>query len=284
MIASVISTKGGVGKTTVTANFGGLLADSGYRVLFVDLDSQPTLSSYYDLVQAAPGGIYELIALSDTHPNNIISKTNLPGLDVIVSNDYNSQLPQLLHSAPDGRYRLAHLLGKIKKEQNYDFVLIDTQGARSITLEMAVLASDLAISPITPELLSAREFVRGTIGLLQDLDSLSQYTNFKVPPVKVLINRIDETADSKSIVLNLKEMLSEDEHGIAILNSTIKAGVAFRQAASAGVPVHRFEPKKPYGRKTPSALEQIESVVNEIWPDITVDSNKEVGNVKTSIR
>ncbi len=48
-IMSVISTKGGVGKTTVTANLGGLLADAGLKVLFIDLDSQPTLSSYYPL-------------------------------------------------------------------------------------------------------------------------------------------------------------------------------------------------------------------------------------------
>lgn len=63
-VVSVISTKGGVGKTTVTANLGGLLGDAGLRVLFIDLDSQPTLSSYYPLRTEAPGGTYELIALS----------------------------------------------------------------------------------------------------------------------------------------------------------------------------------------------------------------------------
>lgn len=275
MILSVISTKGGVGKTTVTANIGGLLADSGYKVLFVDLDSQPTLSSYYDIKSAAPGGIYELIALSDTLPANVISKTNFENLDVIVSNDYNSQLPQLLHNAPDGRYRLASLLGKIKKDQAYDYILIDTQGARSITLEMAVLASEMSLSPITPELLSAREFVRGTIGLLQDLESLSQYTNFTVPPVKVLINRIDETADSKSIVISLKELFADGDHGVSILDSTIKSGVAFRQAASAGIPVHIYEPKKPHGRKTMAAADQIQAVVSEILHDIQLKTSME---------
>lgn len=44
---TIVSTKGGVGKTTLTANLGGLLADSGYRVLLIDADPQPTLSSYY---------------------------------------------------------------------------------------------------------------------------------------------------------------------------------------------------------------------------------------------
>ena len=38
-VVSVVSTKGGVGKTTVAANLGGLLADVGLRVLLLDLDT-----------------------------------------------------------------------------------------------------------------------------------------------------------------------------------------------------------------------------------------------------
>ncbi|MGH8612392.1 MAG: ParA family protein [Gammaproteobacteria bacterium] len=46
---SIVSTKDGVGKTTLTANLGAILADLGKRVLRVDADIQPTLSSYYRL-------------------------------------------------------------------------------------------------------------------------------------------------------------------------------------------------------------------------------------------
>jgi chromosome partitioning related protein ParA len=48
-------------------------------------------------------------------------------------------------------------------------LLIDTQGARSVMLEMAVLASDLAVSPVTPEILAARELRRGTLQLVEDI-------------------------------------------------------------------------------------------------------------------
>ncbi|MFO5795692.1 hypothetical protein ACLBPX_33165, partial [Klebsiella pneumoniae] len=34
-------------------------------VLLLDLDVQPTLSSYYELTQRAPGGIYELLAFNE---------------------------------------------------------------------------------------------------------------------------------------------------------------------------------------------------------------------------
>ncbi|MEI4842118.1 ParA family protein, partial [Pseudomonas aeruginosa] len=45
MIAtSVISTKGGAGKTTTTANLGAFCADAGIRTLLIDLDPvQPSL-------------------------------------------------------------------------------------------------------------------------------------------------------------------------------------------------------------------------------------------------
>ena len=41
---TVTSTKGGVGKTTLTANLGALLADMGLLVLLIDADVQPSLS------------------------------------------------------------------------------------------------------------------------------------------------------------------------------------------------------------------------------------------------
>ena len=110
-VVSVVSTKGGVGKTTVTANLGGLLADAGLRVLLLDLDSQPTLSSYYPLAHAAPAGTYELIALNLTDHPHIISSTRLDNLDLIVSNDEQGRLTTLLLHAPDGRVLL---LGNVR--------------------------------------------------------------------------------------------------------------------------------------------------------------------------
>ncbi|MFG8123705.1 ParA family protein, partial [Pseudomonas aeruginosa] len=136
MIAtSVISTKGGAGKTTTTANLGAFCADAGIRTLLIDLDPvQPSLSSYYELPEVAQGGIYDLLAANITDPARIISRTIIPNLDVVISNDQNNQLNNLLLQAPDGRLRLANLMPALK--EGYDLVLIDTQGARSALLEM----------------------------------------------------------------------------------------------------------------------------------------------------
>lgn len=103
---AVVSTKGGVGKSTTAVNLGALLADIGKRVLLLDTDIQPTLSSYFALEQEAPGGFYELVAANETRPEQVISHTCIANLDLIVSNDSRDTLNTLLLNAADGRFRL----------------------------------------------------------------------------------------------------------------------------------------------------------------------------------
>lgn len=56
-VISVISTKGGEGKSTHAANISGFCADAGLKTLLIDGDyAQPTASSYYSLRYEAPCG------------------------------------------------------------------------------------------------------------------------------------------------------------------------------------------------------------------------------------
>lgn len=263
-VVSVISTKGGVGKTTVTANLGGLLADAGLRVLLLDLDSQPTLSSYYPLDQVAPAGAYELITLNLTDPLQIISRTRMNNLDLILSNDHQGQLNTLLLHAPDGRLRLRHLLDGFRDQ--YDLLLIDTQGARSVLLEMAVLASDLALSPINPEMLAARELSRGTLKLIGDLEPF-RHLGIAVPPLRLLLNQVDMVRlDARMIVRGLRDSFPPAT-SIAVLNTVIPNRVAYVNAASLGLPVHRVETYCPIGRRSPSALQTLQALASELFPE-----------------
>ncbi|OHW40804.1 hypothetical protein BHC62_14430 [Pseudomonas sp. 06C 126] len=71
-IAAIVSTKGGPGKTTVGANLGAFCADAGLRTLLIDLDNQPSLSSFYALSHEAPGGTYQLIANNEIRADQLI--------------------------------------------------------------------------------------------------------------------------------------------------------------------------------------------------------------------
>ena len=133
---------------------GRLSSGRGLAILLLDLDVQPTLSSYFGVPERAAGGSYELLAHNEQRLEQLVSHTAITHLDLVVSNDFRGQLNTLLLHAPDGRLRLRHLLPVF--QPHYDLMLVDTQGARSVLLETAVLASDLAVSPVTPEILAAR--------------------------------------------------------------------------------------------------------------------------------
>ncbi|EPF65642.1 ParA family protein [Pseudomonas syringae] len=262
-ITSLLSTKGGVGKTTLAANIGGFCADAGLRVLLIDMDPvQPSLSSYYPMAQEVSGGIFDLIAHNLTDPERIISRTSIPNLSLILSNDPNNQLISLLLQAADGRLRLASLLKAF--EGQFDLILIDTQGARSVMLEMVVLASDLAVSPLPPNMLSAREFNRGT---LQMLDGLRPYSRLglHVPQIKVVVNCLDQTVDARQIHDAIRVTFADSKE-IEVLQSTVPASVVFRQASTSGMSAHRIEYKQPSNRRAPSALQIIRELAIEAFP------------------
>lgn len=262
IVVSIISTKGGVGKTTTAANLGGFLADAGMRVLLLDLDIQPTLSSYFPLERRAPGGIYEMLAFNEQDRGQLISTTAIGGLDLLLSNDAHGQLNTLLLHAADGRLRLRNLLGMFRA--HYDLLLIDTQGARSVLLEMAVLASDVSLSPVTPEILAARELRRGTLSLMEE------------------IARTGAWASSPA----LAPAHQSGPHGVGQCPAS-PAGAAQHVPAGRGragsrhhdpgdrglsaaalrrLPVHRVEYRQPRGRLAPAALESQRALAIELFP------------------
>ena len=263
-VVSIISTKGGVGKTTTAANLGGLVADAGLRVLLLDLDVQPTLSSYYELSHRAPGGIYELLAFNEQRLSQLVSRTIIAGLDVILSNDGRGELNTMLLHAPDGRLRLRHLLPALAPL--YDLVLIDTQGARSVLLEMAVLASDKALSPVTPEILAARELQRGT---LQLIDEIAPYRHLGIvlPALQLLINRVHPVSSNAKLIKQALHEMFQGHTGVHVLNTDVPAIEAYPRASTRGLPVHRIEYRQPLGRVAPAALDTMQALAGELFPE-----------------
>lgn len=267
IVIVALNTKGGVGKTTVIANLGAMAADAGLRVLMLDLDIQPTLSSYFELTRQASGGIYELLAYGERDLGSLISHTAIPGLDLIVSNDHQGQLNTLLLHAPDGRLRLRNLMPLF--EARYDLVLIDTQGARNVLLEMALLAADLALSPVIPEILAARELHRGTLQLLDDVAPYRQL-GIPSPPLCMLINRVHPVStDARLIQQALCQVLEYKAH-VRVLRTIIPAIDAYPRAATRQLPVHRVEYRKPSSRIAPAALHTMRALACELLPEWTV--------------
>ncbi|WP_369326344.1 ParA family protein [Alcaligenes nematophilus] len=262
-VVSLISTKGGVGKTTVAANLGAFVADAGLRVLLLDLDMQPTLSSYYELKHRASGGTYELLAFNERDLTCLVSRTVIDNLDVVLSNDEHRQLNTLLLHAPDGRLRLRNLMSTF--QLHYDLMVIDTQGARSVLLEMALLASQQAVSPVTPEILAARELSRGTLQLVQDIAPYRKL-GIEPPVLQLLVNRVPAVSSNARLILQTLRLIFKEQAGVQVLDTEIPAIEAFPRAATRGLPVHRVEHRRPFRRQAAAALEIVRSLANELFP------------------
>jgi len=261
IVVTICSTKGGVGKTTLTANLGGILADAGNRVLLVDADIQPTLSSYYPIEEQAADGLHRLITGGSV--DGTISRTAIPNLDIVISDDPEGSLENWILHTPDGRVRMKHAFRNLS---GYDIVLIDTQGAVGPLQDVGVLAADILVSPIPPEILSAREFARGTLAMLERLEPM-QYLGAPVGHLYGLIYRMDHTVDARRVADSLRQATFGESRGaISILDTVVPATVAWREAATSQVPVHRWE--KQRRGPTPCARETMISLVRELLPHV----------------
>lgn len=273
-VIPIISTKGGEGKSTQAANLAGFLADAGLKVLLIDGDyAQPTASSIFALTYEAPCGLFELLMqtadLND--PSRIISNSTITNLDVIVSNDPNAQLPTAMLHAPDGRLRLRNVL-QHSLFQRYDAIIIDSQGARSIMLELIVLAAtQTAVGVVKPVLPDVREFIRGTINMIENLLPFSAL-GVKLPEIQILINCMKYTRLARETYQQLEKIINDGRYSahsqkihVSLLNTFIYDLEIYVEGHAVGQPAHCLEKKT--GRVSDSAFVTMHSLASELFPE-----------------
>ncbi|KNF74117.1 chromosome partitioning protein [Escherichia coli] len=270
----VVSTKGGEGKSTQSANLAGFLADAGLRTLLIDGDhAQPTASNIFPLTYEAPAGLFELLmrTVDLSHPDNIISRTAIDGLDLIVSNDPHEQLKTAMLHAPDGRLRLRNVL-QHPLFQSYDVIVVDSQGARSVMLEMIVLsATESVVGMVNPVLPDVREFIRGTVNVMENLLPYREL-GIPLPKVRTLVNCMDYTALARQTLAELTDIINSGryskvlpEGAVTLLSTQIYDLNIYKQGHAAGQPVHRLE--KASARRSDSALVTMHSLACELLPE-----------------
>ena len=262
---TVTSTKGGVGKTTLTANLGALLADMGLRVLLIDADVQPSLSKYFPLTTLKPSaGLTEVIVRGEV-TESCITATMYQNLDIVVSDDPEGNLPHWLLNRIDRGFRLRFALQSPAVAGSYDCALIDTQGAIGPLQDAAVLAADILISPITPEMLSAREFKDGTMELLDRLE-LGSALGATLGPMKAVIYRQDRTTDARVIASGIRDDFIKFKGRVSVLDTVVPHAKAYKEAATLRIPVHRHERKRE--GVTPSASTVMHQLAWELIPSL----------------
>lgn len=174
-VVSIINYKGGVGKTTITANLASEMACRGKRVLVIDLDPQTNLTFSYMKVEEW-SNTYEKektikywfdSIIDGTKPvpsfKDLIVRKN--GVDLICSHlgliDVDIELAAGLSAGTERQHRnnFIKTYSYIKNELNtlkgqYDIVLFDCPPNFSIVTKNALIASDYYIVPAKMDYLS----------------------------------------------------------------------------------------------------------------------------------
>ena len=185
----ITSGKGGVGKTTTTANIGAALADKGHKVLLIDtdiglrnLDVVMGLENriVYDLIDVIEGRCRVSQALiKDKRCQNLVL---LPAAQIRDKNDVNTdQMKELIYSLKD----------------SFDYILIDCPAGIEQGFKNAIAAADEAIVVTTPEVSATRDADR-IIGLLEA-------AGIKSP--RIIVNRLRIDMVKEKNMLSVEDIL-----------------------------------------------------------------------------
>ena len=156
----IFNQKGGVGKSSITANLAAISAEKGLKTLVVDLDSQCN-STYYLLgredkgSQVTIGDFFEQslsFKLLSQKPRSFVRSTQYENLDMIAGSVALGKLQAQLES----KHKILKLRDLLKSLDDYDAVYIDTPPAYNFYTLSALIAANACLIPFDCDEFSRR--------------------------------------------------------------------------------------------------------------------------------
>lgn len=231
-VVTVTSGKGGVGKTTATANIGAALAEYGHKVVCIDADiGLRNLDVVLGLENRIVYDLVNVIEGSCRLRQAMIRDKRLPELFLIPA----AQTRDKSAVSPSDMVRLCEEL-----RPDYDWIMIDSPAGIERGFRNAIAPADLVMVITNPEIAAVRDADR-IIGLVEAEEK---------GPTRLIINRIKTEMVQRGDMLTVEDvvellavelvgMVPEDEsvllstnRGVpVVLDGKSKAGQAFRNVA-----------------------------------------------------
>lgn len=253
VVISMCNQKGGVGKTTSSINLGAALAETGRRVLLVDLDPQGALSAglgiqSYELDTT----IYNLLVDTSVSVDEVIVHTRTENLDVIPANiDLSAAEIQLVSEVgrEQALYRAIYPV-----MDRYDYILVDCQPSLGLLTVNALACSDGVIIPMECEFFS----MRGLALLTDTMDKVRARLNPRLSLTGILVTLYDgRTLHARDVMSRLMEAF-----GDTVFETVITRTVRFPETSVAGEPIITWASSSPgaqqYRQLAAEVIERIE--------------------------
>ncbi|AWZ19827.1 chromosome partitioning protein ParA [Roseovarius sp. TM1035] len=234
-IIAIANQKGGVGKTTTTINLAAALAETGVRVLIVDLDPQGNASTGLGLdVAARKFTVYDLL-LDEAPLGDVIQPTAQDGLSIIPSTvDLSSADIELI--ANEKRSFLLHdaLRQPAMDAYGFEYVLIDCPPSLNLLTVNAMVAAHSVLVPLQSEFFA----LEGLSQLMLTIREIRQTANPALRIEGVVLTMFD----SRNNLSTQVEQDARDNLGELVFRTRIPRNVRVSEAPSYAMSVLSYDP------------------------------------------
>jgi chromosome partitioning protein len=225
-VISILSQKGGTGKTTMARTLADVFRRVGLDVLVVDLDPQGNLSDYFDVDPDAYPTIGEVLsgrsrAADAIHKNMIPANLGLAEAELVLSGKMGRELTlkRALHES----------------RRQYEMILIDCPPALGLLTVNALVASTHALVSAEGEYFS----LQGVEQVLEVMQLARENLNENLEWLGVVMNIADlRTNHSREALNSLRESF-----GDRVFASIIRRSIRYPESAERGESILDYKPE-----------------------------------------
>src|SRR5213596_2567856 len=233
-IVAIANQKGGVGKTTTAVNLGAALAQSGKRILLIDLDPQANATSSCGLQGVEEVSLYDPL-LGDASITEKILPTRREGLFIVPADLDMAGAEVEIARMPNHLTRLAETLKPLHTDQTFDFVFLDCPPSLGILMSNALAAADELLTPIQCEYFALEGLVKIVRLIEQVRDSGA---NRRLELSGIVMTMFDSrTRLSAQVVAEVREHFGE-----RVYETVIPRSVRLSEAPSFGKSILEYDP------------------------------------------
>ncbi len=232
-IIAITNQKGGVGKTTTSINLAAAIAETGKRVLVVDMDPQGNTTSGFGVDKnEVDNTIYELI-LEECTAQECVIRDVAQNVSLIPANVNLAGIEVELIDMDDRQYVLKKEIDYIEDE--FDYIFIDCPPSLNMLTINAMTTAQSVIVPIQCEYYA----LEGVSQLIHTINLVRQKLNRKLTIDGIVFTMYDSRTNlANQVVENVKENLNHN-----IYETMIPRNVRLAEAPSHGVPITVYDGK-----------------------------------------